>query len=150
MDSKWSKQEACFACAIPVCLTGNHYTIITSGEGVFLFKAYCTVKWAWQLSIKFVLFMRLWTIAKNLEIIGYNNFTFPNIIKSIGSRMKHFLILCQSLSRLALWTVCTAVKIETVDSSLTTGFYYIFRVLFAFFFKNKLFCMYFAHDLHDF
>ena len=29
-----------------------------------MFEAYCTGKWAWQLSIKFMSFMRLWTVAK--------------------------------------------------------------------------------------
>ena len=29
-----------------------------------MFDAYCMGKWAWHLSIKFVYFMRLWTVEK--------------------------------------------------------------------------------------
>ena len=29
-----------------------------------MFEAYCTGNWVWQLSIKFMYFMRLWTVAK--------------------------------------------------------------------------------------
>ena len=32
MDSQWSKQEACFACATLVWLAVNHNTSFTSGE----------------------------------------------------------------------------------------------------------------------
>ena len=32
MDSHWSKQEACFACATQVWLAGNHNTSVTPGD----------------------------------------------------------------------------------------------------------------------
>ena len=75
-----------------------------------------------------------------LVLICFTNFTFPDIMKSIGFRMMHFLILCPSLSRLALRTVCTAVKIEMVGLSLTTGCY-IFLKFYLRFFLRKVFCM---------
>ena len=55
-------------------------------------------------------------LYKSVILILY----FPNIMKSIGFRMIHFLIRCTSLSRLALWTERTAIKVEMVGSNLTT------------------------------
>ena len=63
-------------------------------------------------------------------------------MKSFDFREKYFLILYPSLSRLAIWIVGIAVKVEIVGSSLTTYNIYIFLKIFSFFIIN--------HDLHDF
>ena len=44
------------------------------------------------------IYLALLHMPYKLVLIRYTNFTFPNIIKSIGFRMRYFLILCQSLS----------------------------------------------------
>ena len=51
-------------------------------------------------------------------------------MKSIDLRVKYFLILYPSLSRLAIWIERVAVKVEIVGSSLTT--YSILKKLFSF------------------
>ena len=61
-------------------------------------------------------------------------------MKSIDFRLKYFLILYPSLSRLAIRIERIAVKVEIVGSSLTT--YNIF--------KKKSFFFIINHDLHDF
>ena len=68
------------------------------------------------------------------------NFRFANIMKSIDFRVKYFLILYPSLSRLAIWIERIAVKVEIVGSSLTT---------YNTFFKN-IYIFIINHDLHDF
>ena len=62
-------------------------------------------------------------------------------MKSIDFRVKYFLILCPSLSRLSIWIERIAVKIEIVGSSLTT-YNIFFFLIFTFLIIN--------HDLHDF
>ena len=63
-------------------------------------------------------------------------------MKIIDFRVMYFLIMYQSLSRLALWIERIAVKVEIVGSSLTI--YSLFKKIFSFFIINH------AYDLHDF
>ena len=51
-------------------------------------------------------------------------------MKSIDFRVMYFLILYPSLSRLAVWIECIAVKVGIVGSSLTT--YNVFKKIFSF------------------
>ena len=62
-DSQWSKQEARFAHVTQVWLDVNHNTSVLLANELML-ESYCMGKWAWQLSIKFISFMRLWMVAK--------------------------------------------------------------------------------------
>ena len=62
-------------------------------------------------------------------------------MKSIDFRLKYFLILYPSLSRLAIRIERIAVKVEIVGSSLTTYNIFFFKI-FSFFIIN--------HDLRDF
>ena len=62
-------------------------------------------------------------------------------MKSIDFRVKYFLILYPSLSRLAIWIEGIAVRVEIVGSSLTT-YNIFFKKIFSFFIIN--------HDMHDF
>ena len=55
-----------------------------------------------------------------LVFLRKTNFRFANIMKSIDFRLKYFLILYPSLSRLAIWIERIAVKVEIVGYSLTT------------------------------
>ena len=58
-------------------------------------------------------------------------------MKSIDFRLKYFLILYPSLSRLAIWIERIAVKVEIVGSSLTT--YNIFFLnIYIFYHKSWL------------
>ena len=61
-------------------------------------------------------------------------------MKSIDFRVKYFLILYPSLSRLAIWIERIAVKVEIVGSSLTT---------YNIFFLN-IYIFIISYDLHDF
>ena len=63
-------------------------------------------------------------------------------MKSIDFRVKYFLLLYPSLSRLAIWIERIAVKVEIVGSSLTT--YNIF------FLKKKITFFIINHGLHVF
>ena len=62
-------------------------------------------------------------------------------MKSIDIRLKYFLILYPSLSRLAIRIERIAVEVEIVGLSLTT-YNIFFLKIFSFFIMN--------HDLHDF
>ena len=122
-DSQWSRQEACFARATRVWLAVNHNTSVTSG---WMFEAYCTGKWAWQLSIKcvsfmrlWVSFMRLWTVAKMQRFIKsllrkceyldssppvkYFNWPF----QCGTSFVDHFCYLCLHALCLSYFRVCS-------------------------------------------
>ena len=61
-------------------------------------------------------------------------------MKNIDFRVKYFLILYPSLSRLAIWLERIAVRVEIVSSSLTT---------YNIFFKKKNSFFIINHDLHD-
>ena len=52
--------------------------------------------------------------------IRYSNFRFQTLPKVLVSESNIFLIRCQALSRLALWTERTATKVEIVGPNLTT------------------------------
>ena len=64
MDSQWSKQESCFACATWVWLAFNHNTSITSSEWVRCSKRIAQASELGSCQSNFVKFMRLWTVAK--------------------------------------------------------------------------------------
>ena len=66
-----------------------------------------------------------------LVYLRKTNFRFANIMKSIDYRVMYFLIPYPTLSRLALWIECIAVKIEIVASSLMSN--NIFKKIFSFF-----------------
>ena len=61
-------------------------------------------------------------------------------MKSIDFRVKYFLILYPSLSRLAIWIERITVGVEIVGSNLT----------YTIFFKKKISFFIINHDLHDF
>ena len=58
-------------------------------------------------------------------------------MKSIDFRVKYFLILYPSLSRLAIWIERIAVRVEIVGSSLTT-YNIFFKNIFIFYHKSRL------------
>ena len=63
-------------------------------------------------------------------------------MKSNDFRVKYFLILYPSMSRLAIWIERIAVRVEIVGSSLTTYNIFFLKKIFSFFIINQ--------DLHDF
>ena len=60
-------------------------------------------------------------------------------MKSIDFRVKYFLILYPSMSRLAIWIERIAVRVEIVGSSLTTyNIFFLKKNIFIFYHKSRL------------
>ena len=61
-------------------------------------------------------------------------------MKSIDFRVKYFLLLYPSLSRLAIWIERIAVRVQIVGSSLTTYniFFIFFLNIFIFYHNSRL------------
>ena len=83
-SNQWSKQKACFAHATQVWHQCHFWRMN------LMFEVYCTGKWAWQLSIKFMSSTRLWVVAKILDSLMA---CFENVNMAICMRLRYELCL---------------------------------------------------------
>ena len=102
-----------------------------------MFEAYCTDKWAWQLSMKYMPFMRLWTVAQRfikglLWKCKYTKIYLllrPNPIKMVHLTILNFLTYIDHNICIHFITQFNSniqnrynrIRVKTPDSSLFGG-----------------------------